>query len=333
MRILVDAMGGDNAPIEIVKGSILAAREYDIKITLVGKEIEIKKYLNTDNETLTKFDIINAEDVITNDDKPVKAIRSKKESSLVKAMNALREGNGDALVSAGSTGALLSGGLFIVGRIKGIERPCLTPLFPNGDRFSLLMDAGANVDCKPLFLYQFALMGKVYMERVLDIKNPKIALINIGTEQGKGNKLVIDTYDILNKTDLNFIGSVEARDILRNDSDILLCDGFVGNVVLKLTEGVMSELMGQIKEELLKTTKGKLGGLLIKDSVKHLKKRFDYSEHGGAPLLGLKSPIIKAHGSSNDVAIKNAIRQSKLFIDNKVNEKIIEQLEMGGEIS
>jgi glycerol-3-phosphate acyltransferase PlsX len=333
MRILVDAMGGDNAPVEIVKGSILAAREYNVKITLVGKEIEIKKHLNTDHETFTKFDIINAEDVITNDDKPVKAIRTKKDSSLVKAMNALRDGSGDALVSAGSTGALLSGGLFIVGRIKGIERPCLAPLFPNGDRFSLLMDAGANVDCKPLFLYQFALMGKVYMERVLDIKNPKIALINIGTEQGKGNKLVIDTYDLLNKTDLNFIGSVEARDILKNDSDILLCDGFVGNVVLKLTEGVMSELMGQIKDELFKTTKGKLGGLLIKDSVRQLKKRFDYSEHGGAPLLGLKNPIIKAHGSSNDVAIKNAIRQSKLFIDNKVNEMIIEQLEMGGEIS
>ncbi|MDP3385597.1 MAG: phosphate--acyl-ACP acyltransferase, partial [Eubacteriales bacterium] len=197
MRILVDAMGGDNAPVEIIKGSILAAREYDVRITLVGKEIEIKKHLNIDDETLAKFDIINAEDVITNDDKPVKAIRTKKESSLVKAMNALRDGHGDAVVSAGSTGALLSGGLFIVGRIKGIERPCLAPLFPNGDRFSLLMDAGANVDCKPLFLYQFALMGKVYMERVLDIKNPKIALINIGTEQGKGNKLVIDTYDLL----------------------------------------------------------------------------------------------------------------------------------------
>jgi glycerol-3-phosphate acyltransferase PlsX len=298
---------------------------------LVGKESEIKHYLTKDSTVLRKIDIVPAEEIITNEDKPVKAIRTKKDSSIVKAMNALKSGDGDALVSAGSTGALLSGGLFIVGRLEGIERPCLAPLFPNGDRFSLLMDAGANVDCKPIFLKQFAMMGQVYMEKVLNIHSPRVGIVNIGTEAGKGNKLVIDTTALLENSDLNFIGSVEARDILLNEADILLCDGFVGNVILKLTEGVMHEVMKQIKQELLKTTKGKIGGLLIKDSVKSLRDKFDYTEYGGAPLLGIQKPIIKAHGSSNDIAIMNAIRQAKIFVDNKVNEVIRSQIRLGGE--
>ncbi|SHI72444.1 phosphate:acyl-[acyl carrier protein] acyltransferase [Dethiosulfatibacter aminovorans DSM 17477] len=330
MNIIMDAMGGDNAPEAIVKGSIEALREYDVKITFSGKEEEIKKYLNIEKNLLNRIEIINAEDVITNEDKPVKAIRKKKDSSMVKGMNALKDGFGDAFVSAGNTGAILSGGLFIVGRLPGIERPCLAPLFPNGERFSLLMDAGANVDCKPLFLNQFALMGSIYMENVLKIENPKVGLINIGTEEGKGNKLVNDTFKLLKESELNFIGNIEARDILSNDADILVCDGFVGNVVLKLMEGVVSELMGRMKNEILKTTKGKIGGYLIKDSMKRLKDKLDYSEHGGAPLLGLKAPVIKAHGSSDSTAIKNAIRQSKIFLDSGVNEIIKEELDRGG---
>jgi len=259
--------------------------------------------LNIDKNLLNRIEIINAEDVITNEDKPVKAVRRKKDSSLVKGMNALKDGYGDAIVSAGNTGALLSGGLFIVGRLPGIERPCLAPLFPNGDRFSLLMDAGANVDCKPSFLNQFALMGSIYMENVLKIESPRVGLINIGTEEGKGNKLVNDAFRLLRASELNFIGNVEARDILANDADILVCDGFVGNVVLKLMEGIVSELMGRMKNEIMKTTKGKIGGYLIKDSMKMLKDQLDYSEHGGAPLLGLKAPVIKAHGSSDSIAI------------------------------
>jgi glycerol-3-phosphate acyltransferase PlsX len=332
MKIIIDAMGGDNAPKEIVEGSMLAIREFnDLKLLLCGREHEIKKYLSGNEALLKRVDILNAEEIITNDDKPVKAIRGKKNSSLVKGMNALREGYGDAFVSAGNTGALLSGGLFIVGRLKGVERPCLAPLFPNGDRFSLLMDAGANVDCKPVFLYQFAMMGKVYMEKVLNVENPKIGLINIGAEEGKGNKLVNDTYTLMKNSNMNFIGNIEARDILNNNSDILLCDGFVGNVVLKLSEGVMLELMTQIKSELYKTTKGKLGGMLIKDSIKQMVKKFDYTEYGGAILLGLKHPVIKAHGSSNGFAIKNAIKQAKVFIDNKVNDTISKEIELGGE--
>jgi glycerol-3-phosphate acyltransferase PlsX len=332
MKIIIDAMGGDNAPKEIVEGSMLAIREFnDLKLILCGREHEIKKYLNGNEVLLKRVEILNAEDIITNEDKPVKAIRGKKNSSLVKGMNALREGYGDAFVSAGNTGALLSGGLFIVGRLKGVERPCLAPLFPNGNRFSLLMDAGANVDCKPVFLYQFAMMGKVYMEKVLNVKNPKIGLINIGAEEGKGNKLVNDTYTLMKNSNMNFIGNIEARDILNNNSDILLCDGFVGNVVLKLSEGVMLELMTQIKSELYKTTKGKLGGMLIKDSIKQMVKKFDYTEYGGAILLGLKHPVIKAHGSSNGFAIKNAIKQAKVFIDNKVNDTISKEIELGGE--
>ncbi len=322
-------MGGDKAPEEIVAGAIEAINQYDLDITFVGKEALIKPYIKGPEHLLKRVEVVNADEVIDNDESPVKAIRKKKNSSLVIGMNLLKEGKGDAFVSAGSTGALLSGGLFIVGRIEGIERPCLSPLFPNGDRFSMLMDAGANVDCKPLFLYQFAMMGSIYMEKVLKINRPKIGLINIGTEEGKGNKLVGETHDLLKESSLNYIGSVEARNILNNDADILLCDGFVGNVVLKLTEGVMMELMGQIKAELLKTTKGKIGGLLIKDSVKSLKARFDYSEYGGAPLLGLKQPIIKAHGSSDRKAILNAIRQSKLFIDHQVNHLIVKELNKG----
>jgi len=316
LKIVVDAMGGDNAPEEIVKGTLKSIEELNIDVILVGQENIIKKNIDKNGKNFSKkIEIVNAEDVITNEDKPVKAIRKKKKSSMVVGLNLVKDDYGSAFVSAGNTGALLSGGLFIVGRIKGIQRPSLAPIIPTIVGNSILLDVGANADCKPDFLYQFGIMGSIYAEKVLDKKNPKVGLINIGSEKTKGSKLYIDSYKLLEESDLNFIGNIEARNLLKGEADILVCDGFVGNIVLKLTEGLSSELMNQIKIQLKGSIKGMIGGALIKNSMKELKSKFDYNEHGGAPLLGLKSPVIKAHGSSKNKAFKNAIRQGKLFYE------------------
>lgn len=329
MKIVVDAMGGDNAPEEIVKGCILARDEYNINIVLSGKEQEIKKILDKNTTSNKNIDIINAEEVITNEEKPVLALRRKKDSSLVKALNAVKNNEADAIVSAGSTGALLSGGLLVIGRMEGIQRPALATLIPSmSGGFTMLIDSGANVDCKPEFLYDFAIMGSIYMQRVMDISNPRISLANIGSEKGKGDKLTNETYEILENSNLslNFCGNIEARDILQGKSDIIVCDGFVGNMILKSLEGAVAALMGGIKAELTKSTKSKIGGLLIKPALRNFKNKFDYKEVGGAPLLGVKAPVIKAHGSSNDVAIKNALRQAKIFCESKVNPLIEESI-------
>ena len=316
MKIVVDAMGGDNAPEEIVKGTLKSIEELNVDVILVGKEKILKKDIDKNAKRfLNKIEIVNAEDIITNEDKPVKAIRNKKNSSMVVGLNLVKDKYGSAFVSAGNTGALLSGGLFIVGRIKGIQRPSLAPIIPTIVGSSILLDVGANADCKPDFLYQFGIMGSIYAEKVLDKKNPKVGLINIGTEKTKGSKLYIDTYKVLEDSDLNFIGNIEARNLLKGKADVLVCDGFVGNIVLKLTEGLSSELMNQIKIQLKGSIRGIIGGALIKNSMRELKSKFDYNEHGGAPLLGLKSPVIKAHGSSKSKAFKNAIRQGKLFYE------------------
>lgn len=329
MKIVVDAMGGDNAPEEIVKGCILARDEYNINIVLSGKEQEIKKILDKNTTSNKNIDIINAEEVITNEEKPVLALRRKKDSSLVKALNAVKNNEADAIVSAGSTGALLSGGLLVIGRMEGIQRPALATLIPSmSGGFTMLIDSGANVDCKPEFLYDFAIMGSIYMQRVMDISNPRISLANIGSEKGKGDKLTNETYEILENSNLslNFCGNIEARDILQGKSDIIVCDGFAGNMILKSLEGAVAALMGGIKTELTKSTKSKIGGLLIKPALRNFKNKFDYKEVGGAPLLGVKAPVIKAHGSSNDVAIKNALRQAKIFCESKVNPLIEESI-------
>ena len=327
MKIAIDAMGGDNAPEAVIIGSIQARDEYNLGIILSGKEIEIKRILEKNTSNFNNIELINAEDIISNDDKPVLAIRRKKDSSMVKALYAVKEGKADAIVSAGSTGALLSGGTLLVGRIKGIERPAIGSLIPCiAGGFCLLIDSGANVDSKPEFLYDFAIMGDIYLKRVMNISSPRIALANIGTESSKGNKLTVETYELLKNShlDLNFTGNIEARDILKGEADIVVCDGFTGNMILKTMEGTVQELMNGLKAEIMAGMRSKIGGVLIKPALKNFKRKFDYSEHGGAPLLGVKAPVIKAHGSSNAKAIKNAIRQAKICCESNVNE-LIEQ--------
>lgn len=326
MRIVVDAMGGDNAPGINVKGSIDAVNEYGVEVILVGKQQLIKNELDKYQYKGDKIHIVNAEEVIENDDKPVMAIRRKKDSSMVKGLKLVKEKEGDAFISAGNTGALLSGGLLVVGRIKGIERAALAPVYPTKNGISVLIDAGANMDCKAKYLQQFAIMGSIYAEKVLGIEKPKVGLVNVGIEEGKGNELTKDAFELLRQTDVNFIGNIEARDIPGGRADILVCDGFVGNTILKLTEGLAMEIFSVLKEEFTKTLLTKIGALLLKPGLRNFKKKLDYTEYGGAPLLGVKGGVIKAHGSSDAKAIKNAIRQAKLFIENKVLEKIEEDI-------
>lgn len=330
MKIIVDAMGGDNAPGEIVKGAIDAINEYDISIIFVGKEDLIKKELKKYDYNEKKVEILNASQVITNEDNPGLAIRRKKDSSLVVGSKALVEGLGDGIVSAGSTGALLATGLFIVKRIEGIERAALTVLYPTMDKFSLLVDAGANVDTKPEYLYQFALMGSIYMDKVMGVTSPSVALVNIGSEKAKGNQLVRDSYDLLKNGIPNFIGNVEARELPYGKVDVIVADGFVGNIILKLTEGMASSIFAILKDEFTKNIRTKIGATILNNELKNIKSRMDYREYGGAPLLGTKKPMVKAHGSSDAYAIKNAINQLIKFIDKDVItiiESSIEKIE------
>jgi len=318
MKIAIDAMGGDNAPEAAVIGSILARDEYGLGIILSGKEIEIKKILEKNTSNFNNIELINAEE-----------IRRKKDSSMVKALYAVKNNEADALVSAGSTGALLSGATLIIGRINGIERPAIGSLIPNmSGGVCLLIDSGANVDSKPEFLYDFAIMGDIYLKRTMNIKSPRIGLANIGTEKSKGDKLTVETYQLLENSNLslNFTGNIEARDILKGYVDIVVCDGFTGNIILKTMEGTVLELMKGLKEEIMSSLRSKIGGALIKPALKSFKSKFDYSEHGGAPLLGVKAPVIKAHGSSDSKAVKNAIRQAKICAEGNVNELIEESI-------
>ncbi len=329
MKIAVDAMGGDNAPEAIIKGSIQARDEYNIGIFFSGKESVIKNILEKNTSNFNNIEILNAEEIISNDDKPVMALRRKKDSSLVKALNLVKNKEADAVVSAGSTGALLAGATLIVGRIKGIERPAIGTLIPtmNGG-FVLLIDSGANVDSKPEFLYDFAIMGDIYLKKVLNISSPRIMLANIGSEKSKGDKLSVEAYSLLENTrlPLNFIGNIEAREILQGKADIIVCDGFVGNMILKTLEGTVLEIMKGLKKELMSSTRTKIGAALIKPALVNLKNRLDYSEHGGAPILGVKETVVKAHGSSDAKAFKNAIRQAKICFENNVNELIEESI-------
>lgn len=323
MRVIVDGMGGDNSPSEIVKGCVDAVKEYDISVLIVGKEELIKNELSKYTFKNDSIEILDATDVITNEDDPAIAIRRKKQSSMVVGLKALSEGLGDGFISAGSTGALLAGGLFIVKRIPGIERAALTSVYPTSKGISLLVDAGANVDCKPEYLKQFSLMGSIYMENVMGKRNPRVGLVNIGTEEGKGNQLAKESYDLLSKANINFIGNVEGRNLPSGDVDVIVADGFVGNIVLKLTEGMAISIFSMLKDSFMKNTMSKIGALLLKPQLKELKRKIDYREYGGAPLLGTKKPIVKAHGSSDAYAFKNGIKQLIHFIDNDVI-KIIE---------
>jgi glycerol-3-phosphate acyltransferase PlsX len=324
VRVAVDAMGGDNAPSEIVKGSVEAINEQNgIKVFLVGKEEILKNELSKYTYDTSRLEVVNAPDVIANDESPVMAIRRKKESSIVVALNLVKNKEADAFVSAGSTGAVLVGGQFVIGRIKGVERPPLAPLIPTVNGVSLLVDCGANVDARPSHLVQFAKMGSVYMENVVGIKNPRVAIVNIGTEEEKGNMLVKETYPLLKAcSDINFIGSIEAREIPNGGADVIVCEAFVGNVILKLYEGLGSALIGKIKKGLMSTTRSKIGALLVKPALKETLKTFDASRYGGAPLLGLNGLVVKTHGNSKSVEIKNSILQCVTFSEQEINEKI-----------
>ena len=330
VRIAVDAMGGDFAPDENIKGSVEAVNERgDIKVYLVGKEDILKEKLKSYTYNQEQIEVVNAEEVITNDEAPVMAIRRKKESSIVVALNLVKQKTADAFVSAGSTGAVLVGGQLIVGRIKGIERPPLAPLIPTTKGVSLLIDCGANVDARSSHLVQFAKMGSLYMEHIVGIKNPKVAIVNIGAEEEKGNMLVKETYPILkNSSDINFVGSIEARDIPYGEADVIVCEAFTGNVILKLYEGLASALISKIKGGMMSSLKSKIGALLVKPALKKTLKSFDASAYGGAPMLGLNGLIVKTHGNAKSQEIKNSIIQCVAFKEQSINEKIKNSIEI-----
>ena len=324
VKVALDAMGGDNAPSEIVKGAIDAITENsEVKVYLVGKEALVKDELSKYKFNADQVEVVDATEVIEMAEPPVMAIRKKKDSSIVKALHLVKDGTCDAFVSAGSSGAVLVGGQLIVGRIKGVERPPLAPLIPTEKGASLLIDCGANVDARPSHLIQFAKIGTVYMRSIMGIENPRVAIVNIGAEEEKGNALVKETFPLLKNTpEINFIGSIEARDIPKGYADVIVCEAFVGNVILKLYEGVGGTLIKKVKEGMMTTLRSKIGALLVKPALKTCLKSFDLEEYGGAPLLGLKGLVVKTHGSSKAVEIKNTILQCQTFKEQDINEKI-----------
>ncbi len=325
VRIYLDAMGGDNAPECTVNGAIEALRnDSDITITLAGIRSEIEKYLLNCDDVMPRIEIDECSEIITNDEAPVMAVRHKKDSAQVKGMLAVRDGKQDGFVSAGSTGATLAGGLFRLRCIEGIDRPALAPLLPNGKGYFCLIDCGANVDCLPEYLPQFAVMGSAYMKHMMGMENPRVGLVNIGAESEKGNALVKAVYPMMEAGPFNFVGNVEGRDITNDQADVIVCDGFSGNLILKFMEGLAITLLGMMKEELGSDIRGKFGYLMAKPNFRRFKKRMDYHEVGGAPLLGVNGAVVKAHGSSNAHAIACAIRQCKKMVDNKVVDAIRE---------
>ena len=328
IKVAVDAMGGDHAPAAIVKGAVDALQERDnLFVYLAGKEDAILQELSKYSYPEERIQIVPASQVIETGEPPVNAIRGKKDSSLVVALGLVRKGEADAFVSAGSTGAVLVGGQVMVGKLKGVERAPLAPLIPTLKGSSLLIDCGANVDARSSHLVQFARMGSIYMENVMHIKNPRVALVNIGAEEEKGNALVKETMPLLRQCDdINFVGSIEARDIPKGDADVIVCEAFTGNVILKLYEGLSSTLIGVIKKGLMSTLKSKIGAALALPALKNTIKSFDATEYGGAPLLGLNGLVVKTHGSSKAKEITNSIFQCVTFKEKSINDKIKEYI-------
>jgi len=322
MKIVIDAMGGDNAPLVTVQGAVEAVESYDVNIILTGNQPMIENELAKYNYAKEKIEVIHCSEQITNEDKPVISIRKKKDSSMVVGLKLVKDKKADAIISAGNSGALLAGGLLVLGRIKRIDRPALAPVYPTTKGVSVLIDAGANVECKPRNFLEFAVMGSIYAEKVLGIEKPKVCTVNIGIEEEKGSELVKEAHILCKDGPFNFQGNVEARDIPSGYADVIVCDGFTGNVILKLTEGLASSILGLLKEEFLKNTISKIAALLLKSGLKDFKKRFDYTEYGGAPFLGVDGVLIKAHGSSDGKAIKNAVRQTISFVNNNVLKDI-----------
>ncbi len=319
MRIAIDGMGGDNAPYEIVKGSVEASGKMEHEICIVGQEELIRAELKKYQYDKQKITVLHAPDVIENDDSPVKAVRTKKESSMVVGMNLVKNGEADLFISGGNTGALMAGGLFILGRIPGIDRPAIATTYPILQKgVALLVDAGANAECKPKNLLEFGTMGSIYMEKVLNFDQPRVGLVNIGAEETKGTTILKASHELLKKSNINFVGNVEARDIPDGACDVIVCDGFVGNVILKLSEGLGLSVMSLLKKKFTDGLIPKMGSLLLLGKLKEIKGEFDYSEYGGAPILGIKGAVVKIHGSANAKSVKNAILKAIPYVENNV---------------
>lgn len=326
MKIIVDAFGGDNAPLEIIKGCSLAVEEYGYNIVLVGPENEIQKVAKENNLSLKNMEIVNADEVITMEDSADSVIKSKKESSMSVGLNLLSKGKGDAFISAGNSGALVVGATMLVKRIKGIKRCAFAPVMPKDDGFFMLIDSGANLDCRPEMLYQFGVMGSIYMEKVMGVNQPRIGLANVGTEEHKGSDLQHETFRLLKDSNLNFIGNIEARDIPIDAADVVVSDGFTGNIILKMYEGVALTLLNKIKDMFKKNIKTKLAASLLLNDMKELKKQVDYNEFGGAPIVGISKPVFKAHGSAKAKAFKNALKLTAAYVENDVVSEITNAL-------
>ncbi len=328
MKIIVDAFGGDNAPLAPIKGAIDAHNEYGVDIILTGDEATIQRVAADNGLSLNGITIVHAPDVFTNDDQP-STIRSKAKAntSMAVGMNLLKKGEGDAFVSAGNSGALGAGAMFLVKRIKGIQRVAFAPVMPNYNSYFMLIDSGVNTDVRPKALQQFAMMGSIYMNKVMGFDNPRVGLANVGTEEHKGDALRQETFALLKQTpSINFVGNVEGRDIPLDGADVVVCDGFTGNMILKTYEGVAMALMKKIKGVFYKNLKTKIAGALVKNDMKELKKSMDHNEVGGAPVLGCAKPVFKAHGSANEKTIKNAIRVTIDYVKNDVIASITEAL-------
>lgn len=327
MRIIIDAMGGDNAPVEILKGAADAVREYGVEVVAVGHAAKINAAVREHSIDMTNIEIVNAEEEISMCDEPTKAIRHKKDSSMVVGLRLLADGKGDAFVSAGSTGALLAGAMLIVKRMRGVKRPAIATVVPGGNQPFVLLDSGANVECRPEILNAFATMGSVYAEKVLHRTSPRVGLVNNGAEESKGTPDYVAAHALMKQnTNINFAGNVEPKDIPTGDVDVVVCDGFVGNVVLKLTEGVAKMLVNEIKKVFMSGLGSKLAYLMVKGGMKGFKQKLDADEHGGALMMGVEKPVIKAHGSSGAKAFKNAIRQAKNIVDGGVVDALRERL-------
>lgn len=322
MKIIVDAFGGDNAPLEIIKGSMLAVDEYDIDIVLTGDKEKISQCCADNNITLKRTEIVDAKDIITMHDNARSVLKEKAESSMAVGFRLLNEGRGDAFVSAGNTGAVTVGATLITKRIKGVKRPAIASVMPSARKPILLMDCGANAECRAEFLYQFGLMGSLYMKHILKYDNPKVALANNGEEESKGTPLTKEAYALMKNAPYNFIGNIEGRQIPFGDADVVVADGFTGNLILKTYEGVAKVLMNGIKAAFMKNTLSKLSYLGVKNGIDDMKKQFDYKEYGGAVLLGVKKPVIKAHGSADARTFKNAIKQAVWFLENSLIDEI-----------
>lgn len=326
MKIIVDAFGGDNAPLEIIKGCAIAAEEFGVDILLTGKENVIRETAQKNQISLNRIEIADCSEVITMEDEANAVLKTKKDSSMAVGLRLLNEGKGDAFISAGNSGALCVGATLAVKRIKGIKRAAFAPVLPSETGFFMLLDGGANVDCRPEMLYQFALMGSVYMEKVMHVSNPRVGLANVGVEEHKGTDLYKEAYQLLKDSSLNFIGNVEGRDIPKGVCDVVVCDGFAGNMILKTYEGVAITLMKKMKHMFTDSFKGKMAAALVMKDLKELKEKFNYNAYGGAPILGASKPVFKAHGDSKAVTLRNAIKLSINYVSGKAIDEITSAL-------